>query len=76
MDTNTDRTRDLQNEFKELPLKSKVDTLFQMEVITMSEAFEKVADTTVAWGKKFFDAISFEDCGDHKESAEPTTRSE
>ena len=73
MDTTNDQTRDLRSEFRELPLESKVATLFQLEVITMSEAFETVADTAVTLGKNFFDAVV--DCSAKQSRPESTTES-
>jgi len=75
MDTTTDQTRDLQNEFKELPFESKVATLFQLEVITVSEAFETVADTAAILGKKLFDAVAPPDCSADQAQPESTGES-
>ena len=75
MDTTTDQTRDLRNEFRDLPFESKVATLFQLEVITMSEAFETVADTAVKLGKKLFDAVVPEECAADQARPESTTES-
>ena len=75
MDTTTDQTRDLRNEFKELPFESKVATLFQLEVITMSEAFETVADTAATLGKKLFDAVAPQDCSADQAGPESTRES-
>ena len=75
MDTTTDQTRDLRNEFKELPFESKVATLFQLEVITVSEAFETVADTAAILGKKLFDAVAPRDCSADQSRPESTGKS-
>ena len=75
MDTTTDQTRDLRNEFRELPFESKVATLFQLEVITMSEAFETVADTAATLGRKLFDAVAPQDCSADQAGPESTRES-
>ena len=75
MATTTDQTQGLRNEFRELPFESKVATLFQLEVITMSEAFETVADTAATLGKKLFDAVAPQDCSADQSRRESTGKS-
>jgi len=75
MATTTDQTQDLRNEFRELPFESKVATLFQLEVITMSEAFETVADTAATLGRKLFDAVAPQDCSADQAGPESTRES-
>ena len=73
MDTTTHKTRDLRKEFSELPFESKVATLVEFEILTVSEGFDLVVDTTAAWAKKVFDAVMPEDCSAHQAQAESTT---
>ncbi|HEY5074967.1 MAG TPA: 2Fe-2S iron-sulfur cluster-binding protein [Pyrinomonadaceae bacterium] len=55
--TAEERTRDLRNEFTELPFDRKIATLMQLETIAVSQAFDKIADASVSLGKKIFDSV-------------------
>ena len=48
---------DLRKKFGTLPLSKKLATLVQLEVITMSEAFDSAIEKPLAFGSKTFDAI-------------------
>lgn len=64
--TSEEKTRDLKSEFRELPLEKKMSTLVQLETIAMTEAFDTIADKSVAFGKKIFDSIANEVRPDEK----------
>jgi len=52
-----EKTRDLSQEFRDLPFDRKIATLMQMETIAVTEAFDKIADASVSLGKKIFDSV-------------------
>jgi ferredoxin len=52
-----EKTADLRREFSELPFERKVTTLVQLEAIAMSQAFDTIADRSVAFGKMIFDSV-------------------
>lgn len=56
--TAEEKTRDLRQEFKELPFDRKIATLMQLETIAVSQAFDKIADVSVSLGKKIFDSVT------------------
>lgn len=61
-----EKTRDLRQEFSELPFDRKIATLMQLETVAMTEAFEKIANASASLGKKIFDSVVPEDpakCG-------------
>jgi ferredoxin len=58
--TAEEKTRDLRQEFSELPFDRKIATLMQLETVAVTEAFDKIADASVSWGKKIFDTVMAE----------------
>ena len=48
---------ELRKQFGALPLSKKLATLLQLEVITMSEAFDSAIEKPLAYGSKAFDSI-------------------
>jgi hypothetical protein len=54
-------TRDLRQEFSELPFERKIATLMQLETVTMTEAFDKLTAASAALGKKIFDSVLSDD---------------
>jgi len=52
-----EKTRDLSQEFRDLPFDRKIATLMQMETIAVTEAFDKIADASVSLSKKIFDSV-------------------
>jgi ferredoxin len=52
-----DTETELRKKFGALPLTKKLATLMQLEVITMSEAFDSAIEKPLAFGSKTFDAI-------------------
>lgn len=61
-----EKTRDLRQEFSELPFDRKIATLMQLETAAMTEAFDKIANASASLGKKIFDSVMAEDpakCG-------------
>jgi ferredoxin len=55
--TAEEKTHDLRREFSELPFDRKIATLMQLETITVTQAFDKIADASVSLGKKIFDSV-------------------
>ena len=53
----SDTESDLRKKFGTLPLSKKLATLVQLEVLTMSEAFDSAIEKPLAFGSKTFDAI-------------------
>ena len=49
---------ELRKKFGELPLSKKIATLLQLEVITVSEAFDSAIEKPLAFGTKAFDSIA------------------
>ena len=43
-----EKTRDLRQEFSDLPFDRKVATLMQLEVVAMTEAFDKIANASAS----------------------------
>lgn len=56
-----DTTRDLRQEFSELPFDRKIATLMQLETVAVTQAFEKITDASVSLGKKIFDSVMSDD---------------
>jgi len=59
--TAEEKTRDLRQEFSELPFERKIATLMQLETVAATEAFDKIAKATAALGKKIFDNVMSDD---------------
>jgi ferredoxin len=55
--TSEEKTRDLRQEFSELPFDRKIATLMQLETVAVTEAFDKIADASASLGKKIFDRV-------------------
>jgi ferredoxin len=55
--TAEEKTRDLRQEFGELPFERKLATLMQLETVAVTEAFDKIAELSVSLGKKIFDSV-------------------
>jgi hypothetical protein len=56
-----EKTRDLRQEFSELPFERKIATLMQLETVAMTEALDKIADASAALGRKIFDSVLSDD---------------
>ena len=52
-----DQQADLRKKFGSLPLSKKLATLVQLEVLTMSEAFDSAIEKPLAFGSKTFGAL-------------------
>ncbi len=52
-----EKTRELRQEFSELPFDRKIATLMQLETIAVTQAFDKIADLSASLGKKIFDSV-------------------
>jgi len=52
-----EKTRELRREFSELPFDRKIATLIQLETVAATEAFDKITDASISFGKKFFDSV-------------------
>jgi ferredoxin len=52
-----EKTRDLRREFSELPFDRKIATLLQLETVAATEAFDKITDASISFGKKIFDTV-------------------
>jgi hypothetical protein len=59
--TAEEKTRDLRQEFSELPFDRKVATLMQLEVVAMTEAFDKITNAAASLGKTIFDSVLSDD---------------
>jgi len=55
--TAEEKTRDLRQEFSELPFERKLATLMQLETVAVTEAFDKIAELSASLGKKIFDSV-------------------
>ncbi len=62
-----DKARKVRNEFKELPIEGKIATLIELEMITMAEGLETIAERSISFGKRIFDTILTEN-GSEKEN--------
>ncbi len=56
-----EKTRDLRQEFSELPFDRKIATLMQLETIAATQAFDKITDASISLGKKIFDSVRPDD---------------
>jgi hypothetical protein len=56
-----EKTRDLRQEFSELPFDRKIATLMQLEMVAVTEAFDKIANASATLGKKIFDSVLSDD---------------
>jgi hypothetical protein len=59
--TAEEKTRNLRQEFSELPFDRKIATLMQLETVAATEAFDKIAKASAALGKKIFDSVMSDD---------------
>ena len=55
--TAEEKTRELRQEFSEMPFDRKIATLMQLETIAVTQAFDKIADASASLGKKIFDSV-------------------
>jgi ferredoxin len=55
--SSAEKTRDLRQEFSELPFDRKIATLMQLETVAVTEAFDKITDASISLGKKIFDSV-------------------
>jgi ferredoxin len=55
--TAEEKTRDLRQEFSELPFDRKIATLMQLETVAVTEAWDKIADASASLGRKIFDSV-------------------
>ena len=69
--TAEEKTRNLREEFSELPFDRKIATLMQLETVAATEAFDKIAKATAALGKKIFDNVMSDDPAPSDERAAP-----
>jgi hypothetical protein len=53
-----EKTRDLRQEFSELPFDRKIATLMQLETVAITEAFDKIANASASLGRKIFDSVA------------------
>jgi hypothetical protein len=59
--TAEEKTRDLRQEFNELPFDRKIATLMQLETVAMTEAFDKIVNASASLGRKIFDSVLSDD---------------
>ena len=69
--TAEEKTRNLRQEFSELPFDRKIATLMQLETDAATEAFDKIAKASVALGKKIFDDVMSDDPAQSDEHTPP-----
>ena len=53
----SDKHRNLYDEFKNLPVSDKIAALFEFELMTVAEGFEKLSECSISLGKKIFDSV-------------------
>ena len=51
----SDKHRNLYDEFKNLPVSDKIAALFEFEIMTVAEGFEKLGECSMSLGKKIFE---------------------
>jgi len=69
--TAEEKTRNLRQEFSELPFDRKIVTLVQLETDAATEAFDKIANASAALGKKIFDNFTCDDSAHSDERTPP-----
>ena len=69
--TAEEKTRNLREEFSELPFERKIATLMQLETIAVTQAFDKITDASVSLGKKIFDSVMPADSAKAAQSGAP-----
>jgi len=62
----SDKHRNLYDEFKNLPVSDKISALFEFELMTVAEGFEKLSECSISLGKKIFETAC-PDAGDESE---------
>jgi hypothetical protein len=55
--TKSDPAADFRKEFAGMPLNKKLTTLIQLEMTTMSAAFDEIANRSVSFGEKLLNRI-------------------
>ena len=70
-----DNSRKVRNEFKDLPIQDKISTLIELEIMTVSEGFEKLSECSISLGKKIFETAC-PNAGDESEKREARQSSE
>jgi len=53
----SDKSRKVRNEFKELSMEEKLGTLFDLEMMTLAQGFEKLGECSISVANRIFDAI-------------------
>ena len=56
-DKSSKKSRSVRNEFKELSMEEKLGTLFDLEMMTLAEGFEKLGECSISIANRIFDAI-------------------
>ena len=66
-----EKARDLRQEFSELPFDRKIATLMQLETVAVTEAFDKITDASISFGKKIFDSVLADDAAKAEKQSGP-----
>ncbi len=64
-----DKSRNLRNEFNELPIEDKITTLIDFEIMTLAAGLEKLGECSVSWAKKILET-AFPDSRQESEKRE------
>jgi hypothetical protein len=51
-----DKSRRLRNEFKELPIKEKIATLVDFEIMTVAAGLEELGECSISFAKKILES--------------------
>lgn len=65
-----EKSRKLNNEFKNLPIEDKIATLVEFEIMTVAEGFEKIGECSISLGKKILET-AFPNTAHESETREP-----
>jgi hypothetical protein len=53
----SEKSRKVRNDFKELSMEEKLGTLFDLEMMTLAQGFEKLGECSISIANRIFDAI-------------------
>lgn len=56
--TTSDRSQNVRNEFKQLSIEQKIGTLFELEMMTVAQGFEKLGECSISLANRIFEACT------------------
>jgi len=53
----SEKSQKVRNEFKKLSMEEKLGTLFELEMMTLAQGFEKLGECSISIANRIFEAI-------------------